>query len=291
MTVVRSAFFRQRTMSFPQTHLSLIQRLAAHGTEEDWGCFLKDYWGPLRRFCLRHGAPNLDDAEDIAQQTFEVLWENRLLDRWVSNRSAKLRALLCSVVRNILSNRHRTAQRRSRLQPAVIEHVDQLSQSSQEDSDSFYAAWVEDLVQQAVRSLAVEYCGKGQADRIRVLYGRLCEGLTIAEAADALDIKKTTVDFYFRHARERLSEKLQGLLRAQIQRYSPPKEAEGEFALEWQQLGEYLTTHGGIEEAVRQAYALINPDQMPDGSRKRMSETATRLTSMRQPPPDASSSS
>ncbi len=68
---------------------------------------MNDYWGPLCRFSLRYGARNLDDAEDVASQTFEVLWEKRLLVRWVSGRTAKLRTLLCSVVRNILSHRNR----------------------------------------------------------------------------------------------------------------------------------------------------------------------------------------
>src|ERR1035437_11123351 len=88
-------------MSFPQTHLTLVQRLASGSTEDDWQSFLKDYWGPICRFSMRWGARNLDDAEDVAAETFEVLWEQRLLVRWVSNRSAKLRTLLCTVVRNI----------------------------------------------------------------------------------------------------------------------------------------------------------------------------------------------
>lgn len=80
-------------MSFPQTRLTLIQRLATGGSEEDWRCFLQDDWGPICRFSLRFGARNLDDAEEVASQTFEVFWEKRLLARWMSQRSAKLRTL------------------------------------------------------------------------------------------------------------------------------------------------------------------------------------------------------
>ena len=98
---------RGTNMSFPQTRLTLVERLASGGTEEDWRRFLKDYWGPICRFSLRWGARDLDNAEDVASETFEVLWEQRLLVRWASNRSAKLRTLLCSVVRNILSHRNR----------------------------------------------------------------------------------------------------------------------------------------------------------------------------------------
>ena len=75
-------------MSFPETRLTFIERLASSANEEDWRDFLQDYWGPVCRFALRSGAGNLADAEDTASQTFEVLWENRLLVRWVSDRSA-----------------------------------------------------------------------------------------------------------------------------------------------------------------------------------------------------------
>jgi hypothetical protein len=60
-------------MSFPQTRLTLIQRRASDGAKEDWRGFLEDYWGPICRFALRYGARNLDDAEDMASERFEVL--------------------------------------------------------------------------------------------------------------------------------------------------------------------------------------------------------------------------
>ena len=94
-------------MNFPQTRLTLIQRLASDGKDEDWQRFLADYWGPVCRFAMRWGARDLDDAEEVAGHTFAVIWENRLLDRWVSSRSAKLRSLLCAVVRNTLRRRMR----------------------------------------------------------------------------------------------------------------------------------------------------------------------------------------
>ena len=113
-------------MVFPQTRVTLIQRLASGGSEEDWGQFLSDYWGPICRLSLRFGARNLDDAEDVASQTFEVLWERRLLVRWVSNQTAKLRTLLCSVVRNILSHRNRLRVNRDRLWQDFVDRLDGL---------------------------------------------------------------------------------------------------------------------------------------------------------------------
>ena len=198
---------------------------------------MKDYWGPVCRFALRYGAKNLDEAEDAAAQTFQALWENRLLVRWVSNRSAKLRTLLCNVVRNTLSHRNRVQSNRARLAREMGDWIRRLDQEPAEQTDTFYAAWVEDIVSRAVESLATEYYRQSKDDYVRVLYGRLCQQMTMAEVAEALEIKLFTVDNYYRAARRRLGEKLQELLRRQVQAYCGPKEAQHEFATEWQLLG------------------------------------------------------
>ncbi len=267
-------------MGFPQTRLTLIQRLTSGGTEEDWQMFLKDYWGPICRFSLRFGARNLDDAEDVASETFEALWKQRLLVRWASNRSAKLRTLLCSVVRNILSHRNRVRAGRGRRQQEVVEHIDRLNRTPDHHVDAFYVAWVEDIVQQAVESLVAEYCREGRVDYVRVLYGRLCRGMTIAEAAEALGISPAAVDHYFRHARDRLSKELEQLARRQIQSYCLAEEAEQEFATEWQRLGQYLTEHGGLDEAVRRAYDLLDPVRVKKHQVAGLAKAVTQLTSV-----------
>ena len=267
-------------MSFPETRLTLVQRLASGGSEDDWRSFLGDYWGPVCRFALRWGAPNLDDAEDVASQTFEGLWENRLLVRWVSNRSAKLRTLLCTVVRNVLSNRNRVRTGRDRLWRDMAQRIDQLALEQSQHVDAFYAAWVEDVIQQTVESLATEYYRKNQGDYVRVLYGRLCQQLTIAQVADALEIKPSAVDNYFRHARGRLAEKLEQLLRRQVGRYCPAEQLQEEFAREWQQFGQYLAEHGGLEEAVWRAYELLDPVQSKKHNGLRLAKAADRLTSI-----------
>ena len=267
-------------MSFPQTRLTLIQRLASGGSEEDWDRFLRDYWGPVCRFSLRRGARNLDDAEDVASETFELLWEKRLLDRWVSNRSAKLRTLLCAVVRNVLSHRNRVRAGREQRLRDLAEQIDKLNRAPDEQVDAFYAAWVEDLMQRSVEALAAEYYRQSKDDYVRVLYGRLCQGLTIAKVAEALEIKPTAVVNYFRHAQARLSEKLEELVRRQVQCYCPAEQVAQEFAVEWQQLGRYLTECGGLEKAVRRAYELLDPVQVKKHKGVGLTKAVTRLTSI-----------
>jgi RNA polymerase sigma factor (sigma-70 family) len=274
-------------MTFPHTRLTLIQRLASGGSEDDWRGFLQDYWGPVCRFALRSGAHGLPEAEEIASQTFEVLWENRLLNRWVSNQAAKLRSLLCSVVRQTLATQNRTRARREHLHEDILRHSAG-GETSSPDGDIFYAAWVEEVVEQAVEALAVEYCRKNQGDRIRVLYGRLCEGLTIAELAETLGIKVSTVDFYFRDARDRLAEKLQELVRPRVLRYCAAEEADEEFARQWEELGRFLTAHGGLEEAVRRSYSLLPGSSIRKGVREAVGKTLRRLASGKLNHPPAS---
>lgn len=266
---------------FPETRVTLIRRLASGGSEEDWRQFLADYRGPVCRFALRWGATCYDDAEDVASQTFEVLLESRLLARWASNRSARLRSLLCAVTRNILANRHRVQAGRRQLAEELRQHFEELADEKDRSADAFYAAWVEDLVQQAVASVATEYYRQGKGDYVRVLYGRLCRQLSIAELAEALQLKPSAVDNYYRHARQRLAEKLDERLRRQLQRYCPAEDLDDEFSLEWEQLGTYLADQGGLEEAVRRTYELLDPVQLSQGRQARMAKTVARLTAIR----------
>ncbi|MHC4624228.1 MAG: RNA polymerase sigma factor, partial [Planctomycetota bacterium] len=78
-------------MSFPQTRDTLISRVAAKGDERAWGQFLSDYWLPVCRFAQRRANLGVEDAEDVASETFVAILSNQLLQRWVANRSSKLR--------------------------------------------------------------------------------------------------------------------------------------------------------------------------------------------------------
>lgn len=267
-------------MAFPETQLTLIQRLAASGSEDDWRLFLKDYWGPVCRFALRYGARNLDDAEDVASETFEVLWGNRLLVRWVSSRSAKLRTLLCGVVRNLLANRGRVQAGRERLNQQWLTQMALANGISEEQDDVFYAAWAEDLVQQAVETLTAEYYRANKGDYVRVLYERLCERLSIAEVAQLLEISVTDVANYYRHASQRLAVKLKERLRRQIHRYAAPDQAEAESTREWGCLQDHLSQSGGLERAVQRAYDLLDPVRLAEHRGPHLTQALERLTSI-----------
>lgn len=150
-------------MSFPDTRVSLIGRLTGAATEADWGQFLSDYWGPVCKFAGRWGGLSLEDAEDTASSVFLVLWESDLLSRWKSDPRARLRTLLCSIARRLMSNRARIAECRKRIlaelaslpsgqAPSWI-----IDERRPDETDAFQKEWVEELLHNALDTLLLQY--------------------------------------------------------------------------------------------------------------------------------------
>ncbi|HEX3600148.1 MAG TPA: sigma-70 family RNA polymerase sigma factor [Lacipirellulaceae bacterium] len=260
-------------MAFPQTRHTLIERLAVGGTEHDWRDFLVDYWNPVCRFALRRGNGRLEEAEDVTGQAFEIVLRNKLLARWAASRQAKLRTLLCSVVCKIQANAFRAAKNRE----CLLDELRKEQEAAVGDEDAFYAAWIDELLQKSLHELATDYHREGKGDYFRVLYGRLCEQMSIAEVAEALGISSSAVDNYYRHVRQRLSQKLESAVRSHVIRYTPAEEAEAEFATEWGRFGTYLKDHGGLDEAVRQAHALMENSGLQKTRNVRIRQTLSRI--------------
>src|SRR5262245_30813653 len=258
-------------MPFPPTRRSMIEEIATSGDEAAWSCFVADYWGPLCRFALRGGRLSLADAEDVTAETFVVLLRSRLLARWIDQPTARLRTLLCSVMRNLLSNRGRVEQGRAELLRENRAELQGrpwvqlgLEEPAAEQDNAFHAAWVEELLSAAVELLLKEYQQKGQGDRFRVLYGRLCEGLTARQVADALGMSLTQSENSYKQAVASLRGCLERLVREHVERYSAGNTPEEEFHLEWGRLNEHLHRHGGLEQAVRLAYDGLDKEYGPE---------------------------
>lgn len=253
-------------MSFPDTRHTLIRRIATDGDEASWREFLADYWEPICRFIARRGNLKPHDAEDVAAQVFETFLRNRLLQRWSDAPVAKLRTLICTVVRNALSNQARVLTSRAKLLaerppdlPEVLGGDLESTADAASQADVFYADWVDELLRTTANELMLTYNQEGRGDYFRVLYSRLCEELSMTEISELLDIKPATADNYFRHARQRLMERLQQTVREHVLRYSTSQSEEADFKSEWSELGSYLQNHGGLEESVRRAYQEFDP--------------------------------
>jgi DNA-directed RNA polymerase specialized sigma24 family protein len=245
-------------MSFPDTKPTLVQRLATGGGEADWREFMTDYWGPVCRFATRRARLTLSDAEDVAAQVFAIIFKRNLLSGWVQGPSAKLRTLLCSIVRKILANRQRIADGRQRILTSLEAEDFSVSvlgteRVSSESVDLFYAAWVDDLLERVVQSLFDEYYSADRGHCFLVLYGRICDEMTHAEIAESLCLSISKVEYSYKTARSRLAEKLKNDVREQVARHCPQQEVEKEFHDEWNSLGLYLKSNGGLEAVLRRA--------------------------------------
>ncbi len=253
-------------MNFPATRHTLIHRITVSGDEADWRQFMTDYWRPICRFAMNWGKLGIDDAEDVAATTFQVLISARLLARWLSKPTAKLRTLLCSVVRNVLSNRARINTGRARLvseKPNEFQEIASVvleneSKVVPEQIDAFYTAWADELLQNAVEALMSECLKDGRGDDFRVLYGKICDRMTMKEIADSLEIKMNSVESSYRRTRKRFGELLEQLVRRGAERYANDGDARSEFRIEWDRLGEFLKNRGGIEDAVRKSYEQLD---------------------------------
>ena len=210
----------------------------------------------------RWGELQLEEAEDVASLTFMAILEGKLLSRWAATPHSKLRTLICSVVRNVLSNRARVQSGRERILKEQREFLIKVGsiQASDESAQAielesvFYAAWADELVQHSLQALQTEYLKTNRADYFRVLFGRVCEKMGNAEIAASLNLKVTDVENYYKRTRRHLRDRLQQTLAEQVKRYCPIETVDEEVGREWSALGEYLTNCGGIERAIRNSY-------------------------------------
>ena len=273
-------------MSFPQTSNTLIFRVVNEGNERDWRQFLSDYWLPVCHFARRRANLNLDDSEDVASETFEAILGNNLLERWVSDRSSKLRTLLCTVVRHILGNRARVQNGRKRLlsenAAELISRKDlptiKALDEPAEYIDEFYGAWVDGILLGAVESVMQDYHRRGKGDYFRVLHGRICEKMSTPQISRALGIKKTDAENYFKAARKRLAAKLEELAEEHTRRYCKPQDADAEFKDEWTRIGQYLKDNGGLDEAIAKVYASAGFVETANRQTRAVTEVLSRLT-------------
>lgn len=240
-------------MAFPETRLTLIHRIAKGDDDAAWQRFLADYWRPICLFAKRIGNLSWEDAEDVASQTIDVLNRKELIGRWLATPQARFKTLLCSVIRNLVSNTVRSAHARARRTAEYAADWDAMTtqEVNQDDINTFYAIWADELIRGVVEALMWQYHRDGRGDYFRVLYGRICDQLTSKDLAEQLGIKLTDAENYYRHAKQQLTAQIETALRREIEQYGLNSDLEEEFRLEWGQLAAYFEQRGGLEETIR----------------------------------------
>ncbi|MBI1374406.1 MAG: hypothetical protein GC159_16940 [Phycisphaera sp.] len=258
-------------MSFPETHSSLIRRLVSDGGEREWADFLEIYWQPLCAFARRRAGLGWEDAEDVAAITIEVLLRNQLLERWTTDRSAKLRTLLCAVVRRVLANQARVQHNRrellEQLSHELVSRKDlptlKAGDATQEDMDVLFAAWAEQLLRVAVRQVVSQLRVEGKDSQVAVLKARVCDQLSIKDTAAATGVSTTDVTNYYHRVQKRLHDALQEVLYNHIRPNTPTRYVDAELLREWEALAEHLESHGGLDDAIIIACSDIPADDDP----------------------------
>lgn len=241
-------------MAFPETRLSLIRRVVATGDAASWDLFVANYWRATCRFAMRIGNLQWSDAEDVASKVFETLYRKSLLESWLSQPNARFKTLLCTVVKNIVLNTHRSNQTAARHRADQVQRAEEFGHLATNDQLSlFYDIWAEELMRTAVNSLMLDYHREGKGDYFRVLHARICEEMPVKEIAAALELKPTDIDNYYRHARDRLAERIKQSVRKDAASYTELTDLDEEFLHEWQRLAELVKHQGGLEAAVRKA--------------------------------------
>jgi RNA polymerase sigma-70 factor (ECF subfamily) len=174
----------------------LLARLSA-GDQSALEVLLERYWEPIFRYAWRISGSR-DTAADLAQSAFCRLWERR--SSW--KRSGSVRGLLFRIVRNDGVSRRRRRHARERAHQGFVElYVERDDRPSAAERAELRAA-LDDAV------------GRLPARRREVFLLRVVDGLSYAEIAEAMGIRKQTVANQLSRALGELRDRLGSLLDA-----------------------------------------------------------------------------
>lgn len=154
-------------MSDFQSTLWTVIRGADRGEEAALREFALKYRGPIVSYIARRGLPN--DAEDLAQEVFLRLLQDRVLAKADPSRG-RFRSLLLAVTRHVISH-HREREGAQKRGGGNVRSLESVDVSAQEPDESFDREWVGHLVELSLARLAREHPNYHEALRLSVLEG------------------------------------------------------------------------------------------------------------------------
>lgn len=172
----------------------LLEELS-HGDVGALDALIQRYWSPLIAYVVRLGATP-DEAEDMAQQTFERLWERR--SSW--RLAGSVRGLLYRIAHNLAVSEHRSVQSRSRADSLGAEAAGR----PVTPLDVLENAELHDALDSAIRALPPR--------RREVFILRCVHELSYREVAEIMGISQQTVANQLSRALATLRSTLQPLL-------------------------------------------------------------------------------
>jgi len=190
-----------------QSTLWTLIRGADRGDEAALREFALKYRAPVVAYITRRGLAN--DAEDLAQEVFLRLFQDRVLSK-ADPAQGRFRNLVLAVTRHVIGHHveRRAAQKRGGGQVQSLEGHDV---ALPEADEGFDREWVAHLLEIALARLAREHSNYHDALRRFLLEGQSC-----AEIASALGKSEGDIHNYVRRGKAKLAD----YLRDEVRDYS-----------------------------------------------------------------------
>lgn len=168
---------------FTTTHWTAVFQAAKEHTgtpRTHFGQLVQKYWGPLYHYARQRGL-GAEDAEDATQGFVEEMLEGGLLQRADPSRG-RFRAFLLHAWKQYLIDRHRFATREKRGGHVAPRSFDESMEMALVEGEGgslpvsdaeFFTRWADQVVENAMQRLQVEYIDNDRLSVFQSLRGHL----------------------------------------------------------------------------------------------------------------------
>lgn len=111
------------------------------GSREAFATLYRQYWQQVYNFCHLY-LINADDAEDVVQEVFIKVWENR---EWIRE-DERFKGLLFIITRNLVFNQHRKKVNESLYKVTLLAALEESEEIEEEIDANDLRAYIERLI-------------------------------------------------------------------------------------------------------------------------------------------------
>lgn len=115
--------------------------LLKQGSREAFATLYRQYWQQVYNFCHLY-LINADDVEDVVQEVFIKVWENR---EWIRE-DERFKGLLFIITRNLVFNQHRKKVNESLYKVTLLAALEESEEIEEEIDANDLRAYIERLI-------------------------------------------------------------------------------------------------------------------------------------------------
>lgn len=115
--------------------------LLKQGSREAFATLYRQYWQQVYNFCHLY-LTNADDAEDVVQEVFIKVWENR---EWIRE-DERFKGLLFIITRNLVFNQHRKKVNECLYKVTLLAALEESEEIEEEIDANDLRAYIERLI-------------------------------------------------------------------------------------------------------------------------------------------------